>query len=100
MHFNKLVIAVTEKTDILLSQSSVGVSVLIEHLSYRAIPSNALLAIQKKKKKSRWQQLLLFNTVGPANTNRDPPAVFTTCGACGDGLVAALQYTALDIYCI
>ena len=44
----KEVIAVTVKTDILLSQSSVCVSVLIEHLPYRATSSNSLLAIPKK----------------------------------------------------
>lgn len=44
----KHVTAVTLKTDILLSQTSVHVSVLIEHLSSRATPSNGILTIPKK----------------------------------------------------
>lgn len=44
----KPVTAVTVKTDILLSQSSARVPVLIEHLPFRATPSDGLLALPKK----------------------------------------------------
>lgn len=50
----KLVAAVTVETDNLLSQSSVRVSVLIEHLSYRATRSSVLLATPKKTDGSDW----------------------------------------------
>lgn len=66
----KHVTAVTAETDILLSQSSVCVSVLIKHPSYRAAPSNAPLATSQKREAT----ILAYSGL--------TQAVATLCGAC------------------